>query len=141
MKIFAITATSLVLALTIIQAAPVSEKRSILDANITKANVGKNGDIVKVKPTRVTVAKKGQGLTNVDTEGVEVRKGKLARVGATKVFAAQKGHGLADVHHGRVAVGKNGKIADLKENHIQVARKGKLIDAGKVQAQTLKGKK
>ncbi|KAG0043211.1 hypothetical protein BGZ83_011709 [Gryganskiella cystojenkinii] len=141
MKIFAVIAASLVLALTIVQAVPVSEKRDIPDVDIPKVNVGKNGDIVKVKPTRITVAKKGQGLAHIDTKGVDVGKGKIARVGASKVFVAHKGHGLADVQQGRVTVGKNGSIVDLKKNRIQVAHKGKLIDAGEVRAKVLKGKK
>ncbi|KAF9006796.1 hypothetical protein BGZ52_008425, partial [Haplosporangium bisporale] len=70
-----------------VQVVPVSEKRSILGADITKANVGKNSDIVKVKPTRVTIVKKGQGLADVDTKGVDVGKGKIARVSATKVLS------------------------------------------------------
>ncbi|KAF8070046.1 hypothetical protein FPV67DRAFT_998507 [Lyophyllum atratum] len=115
--------------------------RALLDADITKADVGHNGDIVKVKPTHVSVAKKGEGLARVDTEGVKVDKGDIAPLGPTKVFVAQKGHGLADVHHDRITVGKDGSIAHIEKNDISLRKKGKsLVDAGKVQAHVLKGK-
>ncbi|KAI3861985.1 hypothetical protein MKW98_018268 [Papaver atlanticum] len=64
----------------------------LLKVDITKANVGHNGNIVKVKPTHVSVAKKGEGLARVDTQGVNVGKhGSIAKVGEANVFVAQKG--------------------------------------------------
>ncbi|KAK3804688.1 MAG: hypothetical protein JOS17DRAFT_797984 [Linnemannia elongata] len=114
MKIFAATAVSFVVALTFVQAMPVPEKRALLDADITKADVGHNGEIVKVKPTHVSVAKKGKGLARVDTEGVNVGKhGSIAKVGEAHVFVAQKGHGIVDVHHDDIDVGKDGSIAHV----------------------------
>ncbi|KAF9990947.1 hypothetical protein BGZ75_008116 [Mortierella antarctica] len=72
MKIATFAVAVLAVACTVALAAPVSEKRAILDADITKADVGNNGSIVKVKPTRVSVGKKGEGLAHVQTGGANV---------------------------------------------------------------------
>ncbi|KAI3965593.1 hypothetical protein MKX01_010550 [Papaver californicum] len=99
---------------------------ALLTADITKADVGHNGNIVKVKPTHVSVARKGQGLARVDTEGVTVGKnGGIANVGPKHVFVAQKGHGLADIRHGDITVGKDGLIAHVNPNEISVGKRGR----------------
>jgi len=56
MRIFAIAASSLSLVLKTIQAMPVSEKLSILNADITKVNVGK-GKLVDAGKVRAQVLK------------------------------------------------------------------------------------
>ncbi|KAF9308627.1 hypothetical protein BG003_010812 [Podila horticola] len=141
MKIVIITVATLAMAFTIALAAPIPEKRALLTADITKADVGENGNIVKVKPTHVSVAKKGEGLARVDTEGVNVGKhGDIAKVGEAHVFVAQKGHGIADVHHDDINVGNNGSIAHVEKNEISVGKPGHAtVDAGKVQAEVLRG--
>ncbi|KAI3859197.1 hypothetical protein MKX03_034601 [Papaver bracteatum] len=113
----------------------------LLTVDITKADVGHNGNIVKVKPTHVSVAKKGEGLARVDTQGVNVGKhGNIAKVGEANVFVAQKGHGIADVHHDDIDVGKGGSIAHVEKNEISVGKQGHpAVDLGKVQAHALRG--
>ncbi|RZC43530.1 hypothetical protein C5167_036467 [Papaver somniferum] len=114
---------------------------ALLTADITKADVGHNGNIVKVKPTHISVAKKGEGLARVHTEGVNVGKhGSIAKVGDANVFVAQKGHGIVDVHHDDIDVGKDGSIAHVEKNEISVGKHGHpTVDLGKVQAHALRG--
>ncbi|KAI3961929.1 hypothetical protein MKW92_044322 [Papaver armeniacum] len=54
----------------------------LLTVDITKADVGSNGNIVKVKPTTVQVGRKGDGVVRVGTkDGHTDKKDHTAKVG------------------------------------------------------------
>ncbi|KAI3935866.1 hypothetical protein MKW98_022531 [Papaver atlanticum] len=67
-------------------------------ADITKADVGHNGNIVKVKPTHVSVAKKGHGIADVHLDGIEVGKdGSIANVEKNDIRVGKPGDGIVDL--------------------------------------------
>ncbi|MCL7029979.1 hypothetical protein MKW94_023919 [Papaver nudicaule] len=69
----------------------------LLDLDVTKADVGHNGNIVKVKPTRVSVLKKGHGIADVQHGRITVGKnGRIADVTPNTVSVRKKGHPTVD---------------------------------------------
>ncbi|CAO3563616.1 unnamed protein product [Mortierella alpina] len=70
MKIATFAVAVLAIAFTVTLAAPVFEKRDLVDVNVAKVNVGKDGSIAKVKSTKVSVRGRGRGLVNAKTGGV-----------------------------------------------------------------------
>ncbi|KAI3943175.1 hypothetical protein MKW92_015934 [Papaver armeniacum] len=71
---------------------------TLLTADITKADVGHNGNIVKVKPTHVSVAKKGHGIADVHHDDINVGKGgSIAHVEKNEISVGKSGHGIIDL--------------------------------------------
>ncbi|KAF9953267.1 hypothetical protein BGZ72_005535 [Mortierella alpina] len=70
MKVATIAITFLAVVCTATLAAPVPD--DLVDVNVQEVEVGQDGSIVNVKPTDVSVAKEGEGLAHIETEGVGI---------------------------------------------------------------------